>query len=68
MSNCTQNNATGLTLQEWVNEYLEVYVKPVCKPSSTAYFADNLLKHAVPALGDMLQILITRQTICKKDD
>ena len=41
------------TFREWVDEYLEVYVRPVCKPSATAYFADNLLKHAVPALGDM---------------
>lgn len=38
--------------REWVDEYLEVYVRPVCKPSATAYFADNLLKRAVPALGE----------------
>lgn len=37
--------------RDWVHEYLNTYVRPVCKPSSTAYFADNLLKHAVPALG-----------------
>ena len=41
------------SFSEWVHEYLETYVKPVCKPSSTAYFADNLLKHAVPHLGNL---------------
>lgn len=51
MSPCTPS--TDPTFQDWVNEYLETYVKPVCKPSSTAYFADNLLKHAVPALGNL---------------
>ena len=42
-----------MLFREWVEVYLEDYVRPVCKPSSAAYFADNLLKHAVPALGSM---------------
>lgn len=49
--------------RDWVQEYLETYVKPVCKPSSTAYFADNLLKHAVPALGDLHLSEITTVTL-----
>lgn len=49
---CAKKSSAPL-LRDWVNEYLDTYVRPVCKPSSTAYFADNLLKHVVPALGDV---------------
>ena len=53
MSNRMNPANNAMEFQEWVDIYLENYVYPVCKPSSAAYFADNLRKHAVPQLGDI---------------
>lgn len=43
----------GMTVGEWVNEYLRDYVYPVCKPSAAEHYADNLQKHLLPALGKL---------------
>ena len=46
------NNEKEL-FKNWVQEYLEDYVRPSCKPSAAEHYSDNLLKHAVPALGEI---------------
>ena len=43
----------GVTLREWSQQWLEVYVKPVAKPSGYEHYYDNLHKHILPKLGDM---------------
>ena len=43
----------GITLREWSQQWLEVYVKPVAKPSGYEHYYDNLHKHILPKLGDM---------------
>ena len=43
----------GITLREWSQQWLEVYVKPVAKPSGYEHYYDNLQKHILPKLGDM---------------
>lgn len=43
----------GVTLREWSQQWLEVYVKPVAKPSGYEHYHDNLHKHILPKLGDM---------------
>ena len=42
----------GITLREWSQQWLEVYVKPVAKPSGYEHYHDNLHKHILPKLGD----------------
>lgn len=39
------------TLSEWAKWWLEVYVRPVAKPSGYEHYHDNLFKHILPALG-----------------
>ncbi len=51
--------------KDWVREYLDEYVRPSCKPSATEHYADNLLKHAVPVLGDFPLDEITAPIIQK---
>lgn len=43
----------NITVEQWVEEYLREYVYPTCKPSAAEHYADNLLKHLVPALGKL---------------
>ena len=43
----------GITLREWSQQWLEVYVKPVAKPSGYEHYYDNLHKHILPKLGEM---------------
>ena len=43
----------GITLREWSQQWLEVYVKQVAKPSGYEHYYDNLHKHILPKLGDM---------------
>ena len=43
----------GVTLREWSQQWLEVYVKPVAKPSGYEHYYDNMYKHILPKLGDM---------------
>ena len=43
----------GITLREWSQQWLEVYVKPVAKPSGYEHYYDNMYKHILPKLGDM---------------
>lgn len=43
----------GITLREWSQQWLEVYVKPIAKPSGYEHYYDNLHKHILPKLGDM---------------
>lgn len=48
-----KNNENAKTVAQWVEEYLRDYVYPTCKPSAAEHYADNLLKHLVPALGKL---------------
>ena len=43
----------GITLREWSQQWLEVYVKPVAKPSGYEHYYDNMYKHILPKLGEM---------------
>lgn len=43
----------GITLREWSQQWLEVYVKPVAKPSGYEHYYDNLHKHILPKLGEI---------------
>lgn len=43
----------GVTLREWSQQWLEVYVKPVAKPSGYEHYYDNMYKHILPKLGDV---------------
>ena len=43
----------GITLREWSQQWLEVYVKPVAKPSGYEHYYDNMYKHILPKLGDV---------------
>ena len=45
-----KNHENVKTVEQWVEEYLREYVYPTCKPSAAEHYADNLLKHLVPAL------------------
>ena len=46
-------DSTEITVAEWAEAYLRQYVQPVVKPSSAEHYADNLLKHFVPSMGDV---------------
>ena len=48
-----KNPDTARTVSEWVEEYLQHYVYPSCKPSAAEHYADNLEKHLIPALGKL---------------
>ena len=43
----------GITLREWSQQWLEIYVKPVAKPSGYEHYYDNMYKHILPKLGEM---------------
>ena len=52
----------GITLREWSQQWLEVYVKPVAKPSGYEHYYDNMYKHILPKLGEMpLESLTTAE-------
>lgn len=40
-----------MTLQAWSRQWLELYVKPVAKPSGYEHYRDNLEKYILPCLG-----------------
>ena len=44
-------NKKSMTLQAWSRQWLELYVKPVAKPSGYEHYRDNLEKHILPYLG-----------------
>ncbi len=44
-------NKKSMTLQAWAHQWLELYVKPVAKPSGYEHYRDNLEKHILPCLG-----------------
>lgn len=44
-------NKKSMTLQAWSRQWLELYVKPVAKPSGYEHYRDNLEKHILPCLG-----------------
>lgn len=44
-------NKKDLTLRDWSRKWLELYVKPVAKPSGYEHYRDNLEKHILPCLG-----------------
>lgn len=49
-----------ITLGEWLERWLTVYVKPTVKPGSYANYVDVIQKHIIPSLGDTpLQTLRT---------
>lgn len=44
-------NKKSMTLQAWSRQWLELYVKPVAKPSGYEHYRDNLEKYILPCLG-----------------
>lgn len=42
-----------MTLNEWTEQWLETYVKPVAKPSGYEHYCDNMYKHILPKLGNL---------------
>ena len=42
-----------MQLKDWLNYWLENYVKPVAKPSAYEHYRDNCEKHIIPRLGQL---------------
>ena len=42
-----------MTLNEWTEQWLATYVKPVAKPSGYEHYCDNMYKHILPKLGNL---------------
>ena len=42
-----------MTLNEWTEQWLETYIKPVAKPSGYEHYCDNMYKHILPKLGNL---------------
>ena len=47
-------NKKSMTLQAWSRQWLELYVKPVAKPSGYEHYRDNLEKYILPLPGPLL--------------
>lgn len=41
------------TLKDWANHWLDLYIKPVAKPSGYEHYHDNIHKHILPKLGEI---------------
>ncbi len=51
------------TLQEWALFWLELYVKPIAKPSGYEHYYDNMHKHILPKLGNIRLSKLTTPVI-----
>ncbi len=45
--------SSDMQLKDWLNYWLENYVKPVAKPSAYEHYRDNCEKHIIPRLGQL---------------
>jgi integrase len=41
------------TLGDWLEYWLETYIRPTAKPSAYEHYADNCRKHIIPVIGDL---------------
>lgn len=54
-----------MTLGEWLEYWLEVYIKPSHKPSGYEHYTDNCRKHIIPVIGNTPLSEITPSLIQK---
>lgn len=54
---------SSMTLAEWAEVFLSDYVALSCKPSALEHYEDNLNKHILPEIGDLLLKDITTADI-----
>lgn len=52
-----------MTLNEWTEQWLETYVKPVAKPSGYEHYCDNMYKHILPKLGNLPMNALTTAVV-----
>ena len=54
---------SSMTLAEWAEVFLSDYVALSCKPSALEHYEDNLNKHILPEIGDLVLKDITTADI-----
>lgn len=56
---------SGMTLNEWIDRWLEEYALPTLRPSTISSYEHDIKNHIRPALGDKQIRFITRNNVQK---